>query len=115
MPACCIGDMLHLASARVASVTRSPPAAKPPWDAVCAARALLDWAKGGLCGGRAAVRCARAQGDGGVLSMAKGTALFDAVAISDTGAAVRAGRGGDASRGRCLRWGGCGRTGCAAD
>ena len=35
--------------------------------------------------------------------MAKGTALFDAVAISDTEASVRAGRGGAASRGRCLR------------
>jgi hypothetical protein len=36
--------------------------------------------------------------DGGVLSMYSGTALFDAVAISDTFAYnVRAGRGGDAS------------------
>ena len=61
--------------------------------AQCAARARLDWAKGGLCGGRAAVRCARAQtsggGGGGVLSMAKGTALFDAVDISGTEAYVR--------------------------
>jgi hypothetical protein len=70
--------------------------------AQCAARARLDWAKGGLCGGRAAVRCARAQVyAGGVLSMFKGTALFDAVAISDTGAGVRYWQFGDASRGRC--------------
>jgi hypothetical protein len=83
---------------------------------VCCACALLDWAKGGLCGGRAAVRCARAQGNGGggVLSMAKGTALFDAVAISDTAAGVRARQGGNA-RQAAARWGGCGRTGCAAD
>jgi hypothetical protein len=96
--ACCTGAccMLH----RCASSLRSLPAA-PSCDAfygewpscgVCCACALLDWAKGGLCGGRAAVRCARAQGNGGggVLSMVKGTALFDAVAISDTAAGVRA-------------------------
>ncbi len=45
----------------------------------------------GCCGGRAAARCARAQIAGGVLSMTKGTALFDAVAISGTEAGVRAG------------------------
>ena len=43
--------------------------------------------KAGLCG-RRPVRCCvqtgRSDGGGGVLSMAKGTALFDAVAISDT-------------------------------
>ncbi len=39
------------------------------------------------------MRCARAQYSSGVLSMVKGTALFDAVAISGTEAVVRAGRG----------------------
>jgi hypothetical protein len=59
---------------------------------VSAARALPDWAKGGLRGRRAAARCVCAQWyRGGVLSMAKGTALFDTVAISDTFAEVRAG------------------------
>jgi hypothetical protein len=64
--------------------------------AVSAARALLDRAKDGLCGGRAAARCARVQsnGGGGVLAMASGTVLFDTVAISDTEAAVRARRAG---------------------
>ncbi len=82
---------------------------------MCCACALLDSAKGGLCGGRAAVCCARAQANsGGVLSMVRGTALFDTVAISDTRAEVRAGRGGDASRADG-RWGGCRRTGCGAD
>ncbi len=84
--ACCIGARCIVAST------------KPPCDALCAAHAQLDLAKGGLCGGRAAVRCARTQAFGGVLFMAKGTALFDAVAISDTGASVRARRGGAASR-----------------
>ena len=107
--------LLHVAYVRVASLhRRCLSAAELPCDALSAAHALLDWTKGGRCGGRAAVRCACAQGNGGVLSMAKGTALFDAVAISDTGASVRARRGGDASRGRCLR-GECGRTVCAAD
>jgi hypothetical protein len=88
----------------VASATRSPPAAKLPCEALCAAQARLDWAKGGPCGGRAAVRCAHAQkGGGGVLSMAKGTALFDAVAISDTEAGVRKGAGRRCEPGRFLR------------
>jgi hypothetical protein len=54
--------------------------------------ALLDWAKGGLFGGRTAVRCTRAQpfGGGGVIFMIKGTALFDTVPISGTRAWVRA-------------------------
>jgi hypothetical protein len=56
----------------------------------CAARL----GEGRACAvGRAAARCARAQkyggGIGGVLSMAKGTALFDGVAISGTEAYVR--------------------------
>jgi hypothetical protein len=59
---------------------------------------------------RRSVRCTRSQtGGGGVLSMVKGTALFDAVAISDTEAQqVRAGWGSDAS---CAdgSWGGCRR------
>jgi hypothetical protein len=61
----------------------------------CCARALLEWAKGRLCRGRVVVRCARAQTDGGgVIDMAKGTALFDAVAISGTEAGyVRSGAG----------------------
>ncbi len=53
-----------------------------------------------------------------MLSMAKGTALFDAVAISDTGASVRARRGGcsgGAARQADACGGGCGRTVCAAD
>ncbi len=50
-------------------------------------------------------------GGGGVLSMAKGTALFDAVAIAGTMAQVRTVGGGDASRAD-KRSGGCGRTGC---
>jgi hypothetical protein len=36
-------------------------------------------------------RCARAQAYGGVLSMIKGTSLFDTVAISGTKAKARAG------------------------
>ena len=64
-------------------------------------RALVDWAKGGLCVFRAAVRCNRAQVNGGVIFMSTGSALFDAVAISDTAAggwaAVRV--GADAHRG----------------
>ncbi len=50
------------------------------------------------------------QSYGGVLAMEKGTALFDAVAISDTEAVHMAGRGrgGDASR-VDVRGGGCGR------
>jgi hypothetical protein len=56
--------------------------------------------RAGFCGGRAAARCARAQYSGGVLFMSKGTALFDAVAISGSAAGVRAGRGGDAQLGR---------------
>jgi hypothetical protein len=46
--------------------------------------------------------------------MAKGTALFETVAISNTRAEVRAGWGGDASRADA-RGGGCRRTGCGAD
>jgi hypothetical protein len=47
--------------------------------------------------------------------MAKGTALFDAVAIADTGAFnVRYWQFGHA-RQADARWGRCGRTGCAAD
>jgi hypothetical protein len=86
---------------------------------VCCAFALLDWAKGGLCGGRAAVRCARAQNNGGVLSMTKGTALFDTVAISGTEAIVRAGRAGCAvgadvgGRGATADCNGRGCAGCA--
>ncbi len=49
-----------------------------------------------------------------MLSMAGGTALFDAVAISGTEASVRAGRGGAASRADACG-GGCGPTVCAAD
>jgi hypothetical protein len=49
-----------------------------------------------------------AQDYGGVLYMAKGTALFDAVAISGTEAAVR-------GSGRMRGWGGGRRTGCGAD
>ena len=50
----------------------------------CCMRALLDLGKGRALW-RPSSRCARAQGSGGgLLSMAKGTALFDAVAISDT-------------------------------
>ncbi len=50
-----------------------------------------------------AVRCAHAQyfGGGGVLSMAKGTALFDAVAIFGTEAWVRSGRMRQCEPGRC--------------
>jgi hypothetical protein len=60
----------------------------------CATCALLDWAKGGLFGGRAAVRCTRAQpnGSGGVIFMTKGTAVFDTVPISGTLAWLRAAR-----------------------
>ncbi len=47
------------------------------------------------------MRCARAQYSSGVLLMASGTALFDAVAISNTEARVRAGWGGDVSRADC--------------
>jgi hypothetical protein len=47
---------------------------------------------------------ARAQSGGGVLSMAKGTALFDAVAISSVlGASVRKGAGRRCEPCRCLR------------
>jgi hypothetical protein len=53
-------------------------------------------------GARCIVACcmlhARAQTHGGVISIRKGTALFDSVLISDSEARVRAGRGGDASR-----------------
>ncbi len=56
------------------------------------------------------MRCARAQKYGGVIFMDKGTALFDAVAITDIEAErVRAGRRGDGAR-----WSGCWRTGCGA-
>ena len=64
---------------------------------VCAARVGEGRA---FAVGRAAVRCTRAQYSGGVLFMAKGIALFDAVTISDT-EGVRAARGGDASRAGC--------------
>ena len=58
-----------------------------------------------------AVRCAHAQyfGGGGVLSMAKGTALFDAVAISGSQAGVRASRAG------CPHGVGVGGRGARAD
>ena len=47
----------------------------------------------------AAGQCTRAQGyGGGVIVMEKGNVLFDAVAISDTEASVRAGWFDDASR-----------------
>jgi hypothetical protein len=47
--------------------------------------------------------------------MAKGNALFDAVAISGTAAGVRAGRGGDASRAGCAVAVGVGGRGATAD
>ncbi len=51
---------------------------------------------------------AQYSGRGGVIDMAKGTALFEAVAISDTGADfVR-----ESLPMRDARWGGCRRTGC---
>jgi hypothetical protein len=53
------------------------------------------------------VRCARAQinGPAGTLFMAKGTALFDAVAIAGSIAGVRWGRGGGARwADALLRW-----------
>jgi hypothetical protein len=82
---------LHRCALHAASATCSPPAAhrRAMCRMVCCAFARLDWAKGGLCGDRAAVRCTRAQSSGGVLFMVKGTALFDTVAISDTEAAGR--------------------------
>ncbi len=50
------------------------------------------------------MQCTCAQVNGGVIAMSKGTALFDAVAISDTEAEVREGRtGGDASRAEARR------------
>jgi hypothetical protein len=81
-------------------------------------RALLDLAKAGrfavtMCRCDALVQAGYV-GRGGVLSMARGTARFDAVAISGTGAIVRAGPGGDATRADA-RGGGCRRTGCEAD
>jgi hypothetical protein len=82
-----------------------PPAVHPPCRSLYGvlAWALRDWAKGGLCGGREAVRCARAQQQGGnVLAMANGTALFDAVAISGTGLEGMV-RGAVARRWECCR------------
>ncbi len=120
--ACCIGAccLLHVALAHVACCMlhrRMLLVACCIGDAWRATHALLDWAKGGLCSGRAALRCARAQDhNGGVLSMDKGAALFDAVAISDTEAPVRsgAGRGVDVSWADAY-WGGCRRTWCGAN
>jgi hypothetical protein len=79
--ACCIGDAPPSVAHRHVVTSMA-----------CATCALLDWVKGGLFGGRAAVRCTRAQpnGSGGVIFMAKGTALFDTVPISGTQAWVRA-------------------------
>ncbi len=75
----------------------------------CCALALPDWSKAGLCGGRAAAQCTRAQiNGGGVLSIAKGTALFDAVAISGTDAGVRGGAGRRCESGRCAHGAGVG-------
>jgi hypothetical protein len=58
------GSMLYRCALHVSSATHSLPA--PPWRVVrcmaCYTGALLDGAKGGLCGGRAAVRCSCAPG-----------------------------------------------------
>ncbi len=96
---CCIGSCCITASVRVGNCIGDAPPSRsaPSFDALYGVlRELRDWAKGGLCGGRVAVRCTRAQtgyDGGGVLSMTRGTALFDAVAISDTEAEpVLAGR-----------------------
>jgi hypothetical protein len=86
----------------VSSETRSPRYGAPPCGTcgVLCVRGSIGQ-RPGCCGGRAAARCARAQrSGGGVLSMAKGTALFDTVAISGTEAGVRAGWCGDAQLGR---------------
>ena len=116
---CCIGACCITASVRVGyCIGDAPPSrSAPSFDALYGVlRELRDWAKGGLCDGLVAVRCTRAQtgyDGGGVLSMGQGTALFDAVAISDTEAGVRAGRGGVASRADACE-GGCRRTACGS-
>ncbi len=85
--ACCTGD-------------GQPPRSAPPcgaWHSGLHVRCSI--------GQRAGVAVAERRRDplgaqryGGVLSMTSGTALFDAVAISDTAAEVCAGRGGNACR-----------------
>jgi hypothetical protein len=113
-----------VASAPVASAPRSRPAAPLPCDACLLCVRCSIGRRPGCCGCRAAARCARAQsGSGGVLSMDKGTALFDTVAISGPEAkartglvrrcAVGAGVGGRGARTDCngRGWVGCAQFG----
>ncbi len=116
--ACCVGAccvlhrrVLHVACCKRAAVPQRTVVQSVVW---CLVRVRCPIGRRpGCCGCRAAARCARAQinggGGGGVLSMTKGTALFDAVAISGTGAAVRASRAG------CAVGAGVGGRGASAD
>jgi hypothetical protein len=49
--ACCFALVACCIRARCIVASATPFRSTPPCDALCAERALLDWAKGGLCGG----------------------------------------------------------------
>jgi hypothetical protein len=86
---------LRVASARLARCIGDAQPSRSAFAVWCVVRALhvpcSIGRRPGCCGGRAAAGCTRVQLFGGVLSMTKGTALFDAVAIFGTEAEARAG------------------------
>jgi hypothetical protein len=109
---CCIDAhyLLHRRRAAVPQRSRRVMRCK-----ACCTCALLDWARVGLLRWPSdGVMHSWQSYGGGVISMVKGTALFDAVAISGTESAVRAGRGVDASRADA-RGAGVGERGARAD
>jgi hypothetical protein len=113
--ACCVGVccMLHRRVLHVASCKRAAVPQRTVVQSVvrCLVRVRCPIGRrAGCCGCRAAARCACVQSYGGVLSMFKGTALFDAVAISGTRATVRAGLVR-----RCAVGAGVGGRGASAD